>query len=237
MLINVGDFSWGFNHSGYEWLTQNGVDYLAPKGAAGRIEPYAPMENENLFYRLAKKTPTTRQGILEFANKFGLLDGSTTDNERGDFQSRLVDEKLISLNQWVSEINQLSEAVTLWDQYRAHGGTSPIARPKPQIPSNKQASTPVSHELSELLMTGLFEGLGSVATTHRDGSISISVRPRTLKAALWLQLSMAVEGGSWKNCVHCDDPFEYKREDAQYCGDPCRQAAYEKRRKAKGAVK
>ena len=59
--------------------------------------------------------------------------------------------------------------------------------------------------------------------------------PKSLRGALWLQLSFAVEyTKDYKRCPVCEEWFEVShrmgaRTDKQYCSDACRQKAYRRR--------
>ena len=61
------------------------------------------------------------------------------------------------------------------------------------------------------------------------------VVPESLIAAIWVQLALAIEGNrEYRQCDQCRRWFEVaaeKREDARFCGDPCRFKAYRARQK------
>lgn len=66
-------------------------------------------------------------------------------------------------------------------------------------------------------------------------NLHLRVAPANLISAIWLQFALAVEGNKdHRQCEQCRKWFEVGaslREDAKFCGDPCRFKAYRNRQK------
>jgi hypothetical protein len=66
------------------------------------------------------------------------------------------------------------------------------------------------------------------AAIRREGlALALHARPRTLLAAMWLQLALAIEGGvQYQRCEQCGDWFRVKtrapRESTRFCKTACR---------------
>jgi hypothetical protein len=132
------DFQWQVPHAGFAWVvvpeqsTGQAVnlerlsDYLVPVVPAGAAlgkedKIYHPLAVTGLFRRFTD-TPTTKEGILEFANEFGRLGGGVTarispqpGSDPGTHFWWLAE----SLDSWGAEIEQMKDAVHLWDLCRA----------------------------------------------------------------------------------------------------------------------
>jgi hypothetical protein len=92
--------------------------------AAGRQPPkrwYAPLRDEPALFRTFADTEATEAGVLQFANRFGLLGGHAAfmfdvrgpfSNEEDDFDVRNQAEPL---SNWIREILAMRQAVALWD--------------------------------------------------------------------------------------------------------------------------
>jgi hypothetical protein len=73
-------------------------------------------------------------------------------------------------------------------------------------------------------------------TDPADGAAKLCIRPPDLQHALWLQLSLAIDGAqNFKPCVVCGAWFRLEaggsRSDKEYCTDACRMRAYRNRKK------
>ncbi|MFC1628424.1 hypothetical protein ACFL3H_04865 [Gemmatimonadota bacterium] len=83
------------------------------------------MEEETALFRTFADTKVTREGILEFADKYGSLGGdvrrivlrvSKTSTSKRDRQSR--PDKAEPFSVWIQEIAAMKRAVELWDMLR-----------------------------------------------------------------------------------------------------------------------
>lgn len=133
------EFAWDVAESGYQWL--EGLPLLPgapaglylterPPGKAGRrVRRYEPLREHTGLFRTFADTETTPEGILQFADAYGLLgiqdtvesfNSATEANgltvSKGPAR-RFVGEKLFS---WKNEITRLRGAVLLWDLLSAN---------------------------------------------------------------------------------------------------------------------
>ena len=197
------------------------------------MSTYQPFKIDNLFYQLAM-TPPTEHGILEFANKFGLLNGVArameVDNPGWDEIPPLG--LPTKLEKWIDNINHLRQTLTFWEIYRMSGGQTPVTPPwsvhtDPEI---EMGSVPVAQALGWEISRGINDEIGAVPSITNDDTLDIKIRPRDLIGAIWLEFAQAVESGTWKNCEWCGAPFQFERRTAKYCSKSHKQAASDKRR-------
>jgi hypothetical protein len=95
------------------------------------FDSYAPEEKPIALYRLLADTDPTDDGVLRFANRFGRLKGDRAETfDIGDLpggaasSTRFVQGE--PLEEWVRVIEEMHEAVALWDMARSknHRGLS-----------------------------------------------------------------------------------------------------------------
>jgi hypothetical protein len=121
------DFVWEVSQAGYEAVEASppeGADhkpgtYLVPIVPLGRIaekRTYRPLDRPALFRTFAD-TPTTKEGILQFAHEFGLLGFPPTpiSPPRGFDPGKCVWSRAESLDSWGAEIEQMQDAIHLYD--------------------------------------------------------------------------------------------------------------------------
>jgi hypothetical protein len=130
MVEELFEFQWQLNETGYRWLktqSQNigkrvgNTDLFltdrVPLGSKYGMIQYSPLKDHTALFRLFAETEPTEDGILEFANEYGLLGGDLQDmipvKSLGEGKSAAgIGETLRS---WKNEIFTLRRAVTLWD--------------------------------------------------------------------------------------------------------------------------
>lgn len=108
----------GVNEGGYQWVEaipetkpEGGTQpYLIKKVPLSHV-PYNPMEEHPALYRIFAGVKDTREGILEFANRYGSLEGNVTEwvmlsNRRAQGES---------LEAWRREIVAMRHVVEVWD--------------------------------------------------------------------------------------------------------------------------
>lgn len=268
MTDTLSQFEWSVAEDGYEWIRD-------PEGRDGwflkwpnldlkesrihrtwKARFYAPMQESGLFLRFAAIKPN-RDGIQEFANRYGLL-------ARGD----LFELPGEPLDFWVSSIRRLSHANSLWEMakqadvrglarfiswqgkgvdYKSGNlgfGSRWIAvkddalfdrfRPGDLIgPAWYQLQYIVNEQLASHVSPRLLWGSGHTR-------LGLHYVPVDLISALWLQLARAIDGDrKFNQCEECRNWFEIAspdggRSDKKYCGSACRARAW---RKERGAAK
>jgi hypothetical protein len=77
---------------------------------------YHPYQEYEGLFRIFADTPTTPEGCLTFANRFGLLHSRSTPDERGKYRAE-------ELGDWYVRVRQLRYLVTLWELARARDRT------------------------------------------------------------------------------------------------------------------
>lgn len=133
-MQDVFDFTWQVATGGYQWVrTEAAPEPLAsekeglfltaytPPFTARR---YAPLQQYPALFRAFIETPPTQEGILAFANQYGLLgDKITTQIILPNKQSAWGE----LLQDWQGELSGLKQAFLLWDMVQA-GNLEGLAR-------------------------------------------------------------------------------------------------------------
>jgi hypothetical protein len=198
------------------------------------------MENTALFRTFADLDFRNLDAIREFATTFGLL-GVPLPRESGE--SHLV---------WAYEIVLMNDALTLtaadlpareaesrliWSRY----DTETRARWRAQGLSGHDPADVRARERRERL-SWLFNvqlhDVHAQMTFEADVAPRLSVVPRTLLSALWLQLALAITADKrFEKCKFCSRLFEIsseptgKRRDREFCTDSCKTLDYRRRRR------
>ena len=146
MSNQIVEFLWAVEKDGYRWVEAIGWPmgskpgshlgsvsgmFLVPAVLSGpmyRKKLYAPLRRYTGLYRTFAALPSQPEGILSFANKYGLLgqDGLLYDIERvipqsppaGDDSSGTSPTVGIPLAAWQHEINVMQWAIKLWNASR-----------------------------------------------------------------------------------------------------------------------
>jgi hypothetical protein len=212
---------------------------LKPSDFSSVARCYRPMERAALFRDFADLDFQNLDAIREFATTYGLL-GVRSVGEVGE--SHLV---------WANEIVLMNEALTLnnadlpareaeerliWSRY----DKETRARWKAQGLSGQDPAELRKRERRERLLWLFNVHLKDVHAQMRleADAPRLSVAPRTLLAALWLQLSLASAADKrFEKCKFCSRFFEIsseptgKRRDREFCTDSCKTLDYRRRRR------
>jgi hypothetical protein len=244
-------FSWKVARAGYRWIDSKSNRFLCAVDAQqpdwrnmfdSYEKTYYPLgERTGLFREFAELKPTESH-ILAFANRFGLLEA--IDDIELASKSGPVSVHGDSLQLWKDEIGVFKLAIALWDLLTAgkwqalvefqaklnspelllaagrrwHLNDADPAMPALSMIQRIADSRLQEHVETRLLFQGNLPRLG------------ISLMPRNLLGALWLQFSAAVGAlKTFNKCQQCAAPFELsrdphtgKRRDAQFCSARCR---------------
>jgi hypothetical protein len=156
---------------------------IVPPGALAGDQNYRPLDRTGLF-RILADTPATQEGILEFAKEFGRLGGSVTaSNSPPPSANPHFWWHSESLSSWRSEIEQMKEAVGLWDLCRAgdRKALSDLIHWEPHflcyVPPKSQFRTTVQN-----LVIASEDSLGDPIGDYDRGDVVIPA----WKALLWI---------------------------------------------------
>lgn len=133
-MQEVFDFAWQVATGGYQWVQTEAAP--APFGTEEKgwfltactppftARRYAPLQQYPTLFRTFIETPPMQEGILAFANRYGMLGGNISThiilpNKKGAQGELLKD--------WQEELSYLKRAVTLWDMVEA-GNVEGLAR-------------------------------------------------------------------------------------------------------------
>ncbi len=88
--------------------------YLLPSPDTKSFLTYQPMEDEPALFRKFADTELTKEGILDFANRYGLL-ARELDVRRNEREPWTTTD---SFTRWENEIGVMSTFLKVWDAYR-----------------------------------------------------------------------------------------------------------------------
>ncbi len=232
-------FIWRVARDGYRWTSGT---YLATIDANKSIDAnnwhyreYAPLDEFTGLFRTFAETPTTMEGVLEFANQYGHLGTGASgvggdldcdweywsDDEwrRADHTERDTPPNMEPIELWREEIDQMRECVEIWDE--AQSGNA-------------------DEQLMQSLQVTVCNSLrGRVkvifARDRRVEGFILQIMPNALLGALWLQLAETISGSKkHRACAACGKWFEVSpekfRRSRNYCSEPCRSRAYRSRK-------
>jgi len=222
---------------GYQWTADG--HHLSPTEVEDwrRPKEYAPLDEYTGLFRTFAEKPTTREGILEFANQFGHL-GSGAGGVGGDIDNdweywsdeewenfahseRNNPPDMEPFEWWSEEIMRMRECVVTWD--KAQSG-------KADAKAMQRLQVTVSNNLRGRVRVVFGRDL-----EQRLGGFLLQIMPNTLLGALWLQLAEAISGSKkHRACTACGNWFEVSpekfRTSRHYCSEPCRSRAYRSRK-------
>jgi hypothetical protein len=230
-------FSWGIAAGGYGWANAAVEDdelLLTPIGD-WLVREYEPLEEFPGLFRTFAETPTTRDGVLAFANQFGHLRsgaecvGGGLDDECEWWENeewQQVDQAtknepyLDPYLFWVRQIEWMRECVATWD--RAQSGAN--------------VSEQAMRRLEETVLNQLRVRVKlAFARDRRVAGFVLQIVPVNLVGSLWLQLAEAISGSKkHRACEACGIWFELSpeknRTSRHYCSEHCRSRAYRSRK-------
>ncbi len=240
-IRSAAHFRWVIFLDGARWITATAEDhaearperFLAPVPSV--TESRYPLRDAPALFREFAETPATEEGAKAFADRHGLLGGDilraiTTEDEgvepRGE---RLAD--------WAHEIGEMREAVTVWDEIKAGGGTALRERVNwsgdavkfqtaagERVLADALAGDPTAalmlpaHDylragrwFVQMIINERMAGRVTprLAWHDEEGRSKLLVVPTSLIGALWLQFAMVVdEGRDFRRCAHCGKWFD-----------------------------
>ena len=195
---------------------------LEPVLESGPARSYQPMHRDHaaLFRTFEALDPRDRKAILVFASQYGWLglprqeQGFMIDAPDGAEVAHIADGEPHS--HWALEIYQMKEAVRL---------------------SEHRTSKHRIGELNWLLNRPRHLRDVQCQVLARRANAKMSFQPRTLLAAMWLQLARAVVGKKgFSECKFCGSLFEVStdttgfRRNREFCSDVCKTRDYRQRR-------
>ena len=258
MAFGPRDDLWYVDQRGYQWIDPEipkrlrpliehpgpfliPVDWRRPElvQSLAKSYPLNPLKFDAVFYRLAK-TPTTQEGIVEFANKYGMLGltiyvpGAKTDDGREIFAPAEP------WHLWAGEIGNIAFACRCWKALRQEDENSLAAikryldagklgqemrelgfdhAPSPALPGIlAYDERPVASALEYLITQGLENRFSGELVRDDDGTgWALEFGASNLIGAIWRQFAQAMANGVWKDCRHCGRPFRPKTIRAEYC--------------------
>ncbi|HKF59470.1 MAG TPA: hypothetical protein VKJ45_28785 [Blastocatellia bacterium] len=247
-------FEWKVARAGYRWIDSLdgtricAVDAEQPDwfGSDGYETPYHPLERTGLFREFAGLAPTAK-GILDFANRFGLLGIGGNFTLETESDAVLVRAEPFAL--WKQEIQTLKMAVAFWDIFSASGGPTIVRKElqKLNLPSAVRRRLHLDDDDPGMAALSFVQTLTDPRLQEHTSPrllfqgnlprLELVLMPSTLLGALWLQFSLAIDGlKRFIKCSQCGAPFELsrdkrtgKRADAQFCSVRCRVGHYRAR--------
>jgi hypothetical protein len=264
MTDRLTQFVWRRAKDGYRWVQTHRVEsdvegwYLTHGVPIGTTYPgliYSPMEETGLFRTFSELKPN-KEGIAEFASRYGLLTTGELLKTGGRGEH---------LEFWRWHIGEIRHADALWRMAQARdiqGLKQFIVWDRDQGVRYEQAHLPKNHRGGRWIATehepelfAMFEVGDTIRPAwfqlqymvNEQLSKGVSARllwnaehtqihlhqvPKDLISALWLQLARAIDGErSYKQCEQCRNWFEISspdggRADKQYCGSACRSRAH-----------
>jgi hypothetical protein len=231
-MASAFTFVWPVVESGYRWEGENLVD-VEPQDGRFLTREYEPLrDHPGLFLHFAD-TEATPEGILQFANRYGLL--GVGPRPRGLF---LTPEPL---KFWVEQIQEMRRAVELYNALRGGKGLDRLIRWESDDERGEVSvyytGKPDRPELiaSSRMVVDVFEsfphgdkirparcflqsvvrknmaapvGLVELRLLHdRDWHPALIGVPRNLLGALWLQFSEVYAGKELRRCLECKEWF------------------------------
>jgi hypothetical protein len=165
------------------------------------------VSDSSAFLKFAR-VPITPEGVIAFADQFGLL---------GSGEAGMIDD-------WYRQIKKMRRAVTAWEKANATDDFNAVVRLAERQGQQRG-----------------FDGGGGVNVLLKKdpltGAPRLCLRPNDLLDALWIQLTLAIDGSqNLQTCAECRAWFTIEagrdRSDKRYCSNACRMRAYRKRKGA-----
>ena len=209
----MSDFLWEVALSGHRW------------GEGGKLEPvrawpvrqYAPLEDTGLFRAFADTEPT-EEGILAFANQYGML-GASLGARFSKEPEQMGPPNYDQLHDWQLQIQTMQQAIAAWQRVRE--GTAD----KEEV---QELQDTINHQLE-------WGASIRIVDDPRKGGMALEMRPFRLHGALWLQLAQAVAADrEYRTCGTCGRWFALDpataRSNRLFCSQACRSKAYRGRK-------
>jgi hypothetical protein len=216
----MASFTWPVAVSGYEWR-----EYPIPASDNLRLKPiqkwpvrhYAPLEEFTGLFRTFAEMEPTPEGVLKFANQYGLLGGLVGIGMRA-FPAPGTTSSDVSQD-WQECVGRMRRAILIWEKMEQGSVTDHEAQ-----------------ELQDLINLELGNAVAArMVQDPKAGTLELRMWPLALRGALWLQLAQAVAGRKkFRACRSCGTWFELSPEVARtnrlFCSEGCRSKAYRERK-------
>ena len=253
MAENLIQFSWYVSKAGYSLNRDRLIDMPDREGHWHSRE-YLPLDVPDLYRKFAALPVENEEAILSFVHQYGLPVREVNLNASGPF---------CPLELFRSEAQAMRRAVELFEN--AKGLLDPavadlrkrqnfqkveqnLANLKVLEPQGDALITlshdprPVDLAYAEILritnqrlQKRVAPRLGYALENQWIGSVHLSVVPKDLLGAMWLQLAQMVDGNQLHlRCMMCgtwflERPQAGKRPAKNYCSDACKQKAHRRR--------
>ena len=248
------DLEWPVSKAGYEIVESdqrwNGHNWVAVPGRyvalrfdpelplLQSLEPKQPLKHTGLFLEMAALHPASEEKILKFANEFGWLFASQSEDrlviQRPGLPS--IDEHPLQglyvqgepVSRWQAEVRELHDCVKLYraansgdyaafqDSFRWLGAIATF-RGKIIAAPNHRPERLLRVQEGDVLTAAAYRlkdaineklAANPVRAFLSDGP-QLTFTPNALCSAVWLQLAQAVEGNKeYSSCKTCRRPFE-----------------------------
>jgi len=227
-------------------------------GALGLRREYLPLADFPELFLQFSKVPLTADGVLSFANKFGLLGlGDMAEplsawfeeiqllhqlfelwvayqKQDIDQMGQLTDLAIVSVDK-ISDTNEaLKQVLESMDHAKLHRS---IKYETSHLPAEETKS--LNYVVLEYISTKTEARLSELVRPillidDKKNGLVLNLVPGSLLGAIWLQFASAVAGNKrYADCEVCGQPFEVKKRVKKTCSDRCRQALSRSKRDAK----
>jgi hypothetical protein len=136
-VFGESDFHWDVTEGGYQWVQKPVMVDIGVSRAKDRMKwvltdglaigsryakkQYAPLRSDTGLFRIFASIPLTREGILQFANEYGLLGiGKPLYWPSPNEPKQILPICGETHQDWVQQIDQMRRAVDIWDMERTN---------------------------------------------------------------------------------------------------------------------
>ena len=212
---------------------------LGPVPDSGKAQQYQPMERKHaaLFRTFEALDFQDKGAIIAFASSYGLL--GVEQREQGPLSSKYGGHYASGESHltWAHEICQMREAMRLVRPRSRQQEAEVDARYK-KYKLDPERHRKKDRERLESLFNAHLQHVQPRMAFQRDIPPRLSFAPRTLAAAMWLQLALAiVDDKQFQTCKFCRRFFEIStsqtgyRTHREFCSDSCKTKDYRRRKR------
>ena len=168
-------------------------------------ESYRPLDQFTGLFMEFSETPPTPEGVLGFANKYGLV------RRKPPILNKDIPFAVQIRKEFYFDIQRMHDTVSCWRSCEEAGDLNPLVEHWSDYSSQAQ--------------------LMFIRVPGRPRP-SLVLEPQSLIDGMFLQLALAISGNAQlKRCAVCPTWFAYgtatgRRKSAHYCSDRCRKAAH-----------
>ena len=189
------------------------------------VKRYEPFRQETGLFRIFAGTKPTKTGIMEFAERYGLLGERLFffDQKGGQmvWGEGLRDDQKV--HGWASEIQLVKDTLRRFGRWSTAAGGHGVRDDGRRI---------INRRLEELVSPRL-------DWAQDAENLRLSYVPKNLLGAIWIQLALSLgHDKRYPLCQKCERPFEVsldrqtgQRADSMFCSDRCKSADYRDRKK------